>query len=98
MFKDWRKIDLTVLLLLSSGSYSTTVLLLVKPISPLAMSAVTVKVRFRGPPNLGLLEGIGTATSTRTSESSWIKGFILSSVTVLQKEPREGFPVTWIRK
>lgn len=56
-----------MLALLSSGSKTTTVVLLVKPISPLAMSGVMDNVRLSGPPNLGLFEGIGVLMSSSSS-------------------------------
>ena len=61
----------TVVALASSGSTTASVALLVKPISPLAMSGVTVRVRLRAPPNRGLMEGMGVRMSTSSTLSSW---------------------------
>lgn len=59
-----------MLVLVSSGSYTTTVVLLVKPISPFAMSGVTVRVRLTAPPKRGLTDGIGGLILTRFTLSS----------------------------
>lgn len=60
-----------MLVLVSSGSYTTTVVLLVKPISPLAMSGVTVRVRLIAPPKRGLKDGMGGLILTRSTLCSW---------------------------
>lgn len=60
----------TRVMLSSSGSFTITVWLLMKPISPFAMSEVTVKVMFRAPANLGLMGGIGGLILTRSTLSS----------------------------
>lgn len=49
----------TKLVFEASGSSATTVWLLVKPISPLAISGVMIREMFKAPPKRGLTDGIG---------------------------------------
>lgn len=55
----------------SSGSCKMIGRLLIKPISPFAMSGVTAKEIFRILPNLGLIGGIGGFMFTNSTVSNY---------------------------
>lgn len=57
----------------SSGSCKMIGRLLIKPISPFAMSGVTTKEIFRISPNLGLIGGIGGFMFTNSTVSNYDK-------------------------
>ena len=65
-----RKSLLTTSAAKSSGSCKMIGRLLIKPISPFAMSGVTTKEIFWISPNLGLIGGIGGTTFTNSTASN----------------------------